>query len=909
MAERKALKLLCKKITDRMPVALGLEKVTEESPEYLGLENVVTDEMAEVAVVMDKRVPITAAEVAKKCGKPLARTEELLEELALRGVIEYNWENEDHHKQYILPMFVPGSAEYMNMNLDTVTAHPEVATMFERMSRLPLEKITPMVPPGGAGIGMHVVPVEKAIPSEQKSVDLEHLSHWLDKYDGKYAVGACSCRRSRRVRGEGCGHLEEDMCIAVGDMATYAIETNKARPATREEVMEILQRAEDNGFVHQITNIDGEDKILGICNCCVCSCYALRTSQLFNTPNMSASAYRAHVDPEKCVACGQCAEVCPAGAAKLGQKLCTKDGPIVYPKQVLPDETKWGPEMWNENYRDDNPSANCYDTGTAPCKSNCPAHIAVQGYIRMAAEGRYLDALKLIKKENPFPAVCGHICNRRCEQACTRGSVDRAVAIDEIKKFIAEQELHADKRYVPKMLNQRNIPFTEKIAVIGAGPSGMACAYYLAEKGYPVTVFDRNPVPGGMLMLGIPSFRLEKEVVNAEIEILREMGVEFRCGVEVGKDVTIAQLREQGYRGFYVAIGAQKSAAIRCPGETLTGVLGGVDFLRSVNLGEQPDVGKAVAVIGGGNVSIDVARAALRLGAEKVYLVYRRGESELKADREEIEDALSEGMELQLLRAPAEITGKDGKVNAIRLEVMELGEPDASGRRAPVGTGEYETLNVDTVIGAIGQRVDWGTLLDGENVELRKNGTAICDGLTLQTAQPDIFVGGDVATGPKFAIDAIAAGKEAAISLHRYVHEGQSLTIGRNRRSYPELDKSNVALPTECFDAPARQVPAALSGADARKTFRDPRCTFTEEQVKKEASRCLGCGVSVVDTNRCIGCGVCTTRCEFDAIHLRRDHPEATKMIRSEDKMKAIIPYMIKRAAKIKVKELRGKRS
>ncbi len=626
MAERKALKLLCKKITDRMSVALGLEKIAEESPEYLGLENVVTDEMEEVAVVMDKRVPITAAEVAKKCGKPLARTEELLEELALRGVIEYNWENEDHHKQYVLPMFVPGSAEYMNMNLDTVTAHPEVATMFERMSRLPLEKITPMVPPGGAGIGMHVVPVKKAIPSEQKSVDLEHLSHWLDMYDGKYAVGACSCRRSRRVRGEGCGHLEEDMCIAVGDMATYAIETNKARPATREEVMEILQRAEDNGFVHQITNIDGKDKILGIRNCCVCSCYALRTSQLFNTPNMSASAYRAHVDPEKCVACGQCAEVCPAGAVKLGRKLCTKDGPIVYPKQVLPDETKWGPEMWNENYHDDNPSANCHDTGTAPCKSNCPAHIAVQGYIRMAAEDRYMDALKLIKKENPFPTVCGHICNRRCEQACTRGSVDRAVAIDEIKKFIAEQELHADKRYVPKMLNLRNIPFTEKIAVIGAGPSGMACAYYLAEKGYPVTVFDRNPIPGGMLMLGIPSFRLEKEVVNAEIEILKEMGVEFRCGVEVGKDVTIAQLREQGYRGFYVAIGAQKSAAIRCPGETLTGVLGGVDFLRSVNLGEQPDIGKAVAVIGGGNVSIDVARAALRLGAEKVPCLSPRRE-------------------------------------------------------------------------------------------------------------------------------------------------------------------------------------------------------------------------------------------------------------------------------------------
>lgn len=254
-------------------------------------------------------------------------------------------------------------------------------------------------------------------------------------------------------------------------MATYAIETNKARPATREEVMEILQRAEENGFVHQITNIDGEDKIHGICNCCVCSCYALRTSQLFNMPNMSASAYRAHVDPEKCVACGQCAKVCPAGAAKLGQKLCTKEGPIVYPKQVLPDEAKWGPEMWNENYRDDNPSANCYDTGTAPCKSNCPAHIAVQGYIRMAAEGRYMDALKLIKKENPFPPSAATSATAAASRPAPAAALTAPVAIDEIKKFIAEQELHADKRYVPKMLNQRNIPFTEKVAATRAARS------------------------------------------------------------------------------------------------------------------------------------------------------------------------------------------------------------------------------------------------------------------------------------------------------------------------------------------------------------------------------------------------------------------------------------------------------
>ena len=328
------------------------------------------------------------------------------------------------------------------------------------------------------------------------------------------------------------------MCIAVGQFADYCLETGKGRSITYEEAMEILQRAEDNGYVHQITNIDGEDKIFAICNCALGSCFALRTSQLFNTPNMSASAYRAHVDAEKCVACGKCAEVCPAGAAKLGQKLCTKTGPVVYPQQPLPDDNHWGEHMWSPNYKDDN-QKQCHESGTAPCKTACPAHIAVQGYINLAAQGRYLDALKLIKQDNPFPAVCGSICNRRCEDACTRGNVDRAVAIDEIKKFVAEQELQADKRYIPKVITHRGIadPYPEKIAVIGAGPAGLSCAYYLANMGYEnVTVFDKNEVPGGMLTLGIPSFRLEKDVVNAEIEVLQEMGVHFQCGVEIGKD-------------------------------------------------------------------------------------------------------------------------------------------------------------------------------------------------------------------------------------------------------------------------------------------------------------------------------------------------------------------------------------
>ena len=898
VTNKEKLLALGKKMTDRIPYKLGLEKLTEECPEFWGLVKVLDDDMVEIALSMPQRVPQTLAQVSKTSGwTDLKKLEAKLHEMGCVGLIEWNWENPQHEKQYLLPLFVPGAAEFLNMRMAVVKEHPEVCDFFEAMARLPLEKVTPMVPPGGAGIGMHVIPVEKAIPKDSKSVSIEHLSHWLKKYD-YFTAGVCSCRRSQTVRGEGSGDIADYWCIAVGDCARYCDETGKdGKTVTYDEVMEILQRAEDEGYVHQITNIDGEDKIFAICNCAPGVCYALRTSQLFNTPNMSRSAYIAHVDKEKCVACGKCVEVCPAGAARLGQKLCTKSGPVTYPKQELPDDNKWGPEKWNVNYRDDN-MKNCYDSGTAPCKTACPAHIAIQGYIKMAAEGRYLDALKLIKQDNPFPAVCGSICNRRCEDACTRGTIDNPIAIDEIKKFIAEQELHAEKRYIPaKRVRRSNTEgYDEKIAVIGAGPAGLSCAYYLANMSYPVTVFEKNEVPGGMLTVGIPSFRLEKDVVNAEIDVLREMGVEFKCGVEVGKDITLDELRAQGYKGFFLGIGAQKSSSLNIPGENLKGVFGGIDFMREVNLNKNPEIGKKCAVVGGGNVAMDVCRSAVRLGAEETYVIYRRSEAEMPADKAEVAEAREEGVQFRFLCAPVEVVGDGEKVTGLKVELMELGEPDEKGRRKPVGTGKFEVIEVDSVIGAIGQKVDLGSIAP-EAMTFNKNGTIIADPVTLQTAQPDVFVGGDAMTGPKFAIDAIAAGREAAESLHRYVHEGQSLTIARNRRQFIELNKDDVVIPVESFDNSSRQVP----GTDAAKakTFANSRLTFTEEQVKKEASRCLGCGATEVDEHRCLGCGLCTTRCEFDAIHLRRDLPEASTMYKAEDKLKAILPYTVKREIKI----------
>lgn len=882
VTNKEKLLLLGKTMTDRIPQKLGLTPITEEDPEYWGLVNILDDDMIDIALEMpSKRVGITLQELAKKTGWDETKLEAKLQQMGEVGLIEWNWETADHHKQYVRPMFVPGAAEFLNMKSEQTEKYPEVSAFFSAMARLPLEKVTPMVPPGGAGIGMHVVPVEQAIPTDSQSVDLEHLSHWLDKYEN-FAIGVCSCRRSQANVNEGSGEVEDLWCIAVGDTAVYCHETHKdGHPITKEEAIEILRRAEEEGFVHQITNIDGEDKIFAICNCAPGVCYALRTSQLFNTPNMSRSAYTAQVDKQNCVACGKCVEVCPAGAAKLGQKLCTKNGPVLYPKHELPDDNEWGPEKWDEDWRNSN-QLQCYETGTAPCKTACPAHIAIQGYIKMAAEGRYAEALALIKKDNPLPAICGYICNRRCESACTRGTVDAPVAIDEIKKFIAEQEIKEENRYIPPIRSRKfSKTYDEKMAIIGSGPAGLSCAFFLANMGYPVTVFEKEEKLGGMLTLGIPEYRLPRNIIEAEIDVLKKMGVVFKTGVELGKDISFASLREDGFKAIGLFIGAQKSSALRIPGEDTNGVLSGIDFMKQVNLGKKPTIGKKIVVVGGGNVAMDVARSAIRV-CDDVTVVYRRKETDMPADKAEVAEAKEEGVKFLFQHKPVEVIEKDGKVAGLRCENADV--------------------ECDTIIAAIGQKVDLSTF-DKEGITLTDKGSIICDPVTLQTTQSDVFSAGDAYTGPKFAIDAIAGGREAAESMHRSVHKGTSLTLARNLRKFYELNKEDIVLTT--YDNSSRQVNDKIA-----ENFKTNKCdikTFTEEQIKKEAARCLGCGACEVDENQCIGCGLCTTRCEFDAIHLVRDHPECTKMNTAEDKLKYILPYAAKRKVKIIKKKLSGK--
>lgn len=867
---RELIQKLALHITDRKFV----KEIKTSDAEYYGMAPWVTDEMAEVALTMKVHKVYKVDEILKMNKKHTREhLVEILEELCQVGIVEYKFENDINatgEKMYALPPYIVGSGEYMGMKKSMVEKEPTAAMLFDRMAFEPLKGFTQFVPPGGSGMAMHVVPVEKAIPAQSNSVSHEHLSYWLDKYE-IYATVPCVCRMSKEIIDEGAGEDYEDMCIAVGSMARYAVETHRGHYITYDEVMEILQRAEDQGCVHQITNLDGDQRILGICNCSPATCCAIRSSQFFNCRNLSRSAYVAHVDTENCVACGKCVEVCPVGAVKLGQKLCTKDGPIQYPKAEVPDETRWPEEKWNPNYRYD-ARTNCHDTGTAPCKTACPAHIAIQGYLKMANEGRYSEALALIKQDNPFPAICGRVCNRRCEDACMRGNIDAPVAIDAVKKYIAELDLKAETRYIPEIKSEKRYGRFDdvKVAVIGAGPAGLSCAYYLALMGYYPTVFEKNKYPGGMMRYGIPEYKLGKKVIEAEIQVLKELGVEIRCGVEIGKNITVEQLRKEGYKSFYVAIGAQKAAALGIPGEELA--LGGVDFLHEVAEGKKPALGKKVVVVGGGNVAIDVARTVIRLGVKDVTIVYRRTEKDMKADALEVKEAREDGVKFLFEHKPVKIVSKDGKITAFRCECGDV--------------------KCDTVIAAIGQKIDLGGIA-AEGLALTDKDTVIAKELTYQTNVPDIFAGGDVQTGPKFVIDAIAAGREAAISMHRYMRPHSSLTLNRNRRDYIELDKSKVVFPIDKLKAPKRQCEAYEN--------------LTEEQVKFETSRCLGCGASIVDENRCIGCGLCTTRCHFDAIHLSRDVPECSNLVPREDTMKVMLPYMAKRAAKIAIKDLKAK--
>ena len=870
-----------------------LNKIDANAPEYYALAGSVSDEECDFLLSLGLRKIRTDEYVASKLDWDMERVHKVGSHLGWLGVIREDLIESDGHFEYFCPIFAPGLLEIMVIS-PNAEAHPEIRRAFNQYTHDRLSTMGPMLP-NGYGL-MRVIPIERALPKGETPDERDTISYYLDKYN-YFSVGECSCRTCRTEMGEGCGHLAKDRCVKLGKAAKFFVRTGKDRELTREETEKILRDCEDEGLMHCIPSIEGlgEGNTTAICDCCGCACFGLRPVEEFKTNEAVASNYRCEVTVENCVACGKCVEYCPVNAIKLGTKLPQKVEPKIATQKALGSHTNAAVER-NADYRFTR-SDIVKETGTAPCKTWCPAHIGIQGYIKMASQGRYKEALALIKHENPFPAVCGRVCYHPCELHCTRGSIDQAVAIDDIKKFIAEQELHEEHRYIPW---KRHDYSDKKIAIIGGGPAGLSCAFYLAQDGYDITVYEKENKVGGMMTFGIPGFRLQKDVVDAEIDVIKQMGVKFVTSVEVGKDITIEELRKQGFGGFFVAVGAQQSRKLGLPNEDNPDVVGGLDFLRDANLGRGKKLSGNVIVVGGGNVAMDVARTAFRQGAEKVDLYCLEQRNEMSSSEDEIKEAEEEGIVIHNGYGPKEILVENGKFVGMKFKTC-VSVCDENGRFNP----KYDEDKVIEVKGtaallAIGQAFDYGKLFEGTLVTLSPRGTVLADPATLQTADPDIFVGGDCYHGARFAIDAIATGKIAAISLHRHVQPGQHLEAGRNLHDFKQIDLDNLnreSLEEQGFDHASRQVPAV--GPVDTKSYKDNRGIFTEEQIKKEAARCLSCGRAVVDPNLCVGCGQCVIKCQFDAAHLVKKTSIYGKSFSS------ILPkaagHTVKRAVKIAV--------
>ncbi len=856
-------------------------------PEYYALEPILDDYQAKIAMHLAFRKKLSADDVVKTSGEPYDKVKEALDHIAWTGVAFVN--TIDGVDMYWQDIFVPGHLEMINNNKELVAKHPEVAEAFYYFG----SKRGPMaagIMPIGAG-PMRVLPIERAIDGNSKKATYEEISKHLNEAH-TFSVSDCSCRTSREAMGEGCGHLKEEMCIQLDHAAEYYIKTGRGRELTREEAFEIIKKAEDNGLMHSVPNLDSPGHTHAICNCCGCGCYAMRLANEYVNNDIVRSNYKSVVDESKCVACGECVDVCPTNALRLGQKLCSKDPIDEEITKVTPRDTEWNEEKWNSDYRLNR--QNTMDSGTAPCITKCPAHIPVQGYVKLASQGKYTEALELIKKHNPLPAVCGRVCPRLCEEDCTRGEIDEAVAVDDIKKFIAEQDLNKETRYMPR---KRHDYSDKKIAVIGGGPSGLTCAYDLAIDVYDVTVFEKEKMLGGMLTLGIPSYRLEKNVIDAEIDVLKDMGVSFQTGVEIGKDKSIQELRSQGYDAFYVAIGAQSGRKLGMSGEEAEEVLSGVDFLRTINLGQETPVNGKVIVIGGGNVAIDVARSSVRLeGVTQTDLFCLESRDQMPAHTEEIEEALEESVGINNSWGPSKIITVEGKVTGVEFKRC-TSIFNEEGRFSPeFDDGDTQIVECDYVLLSVGQTFDYGSLFTGEEVTFTNRNTIEVDQVTLQSSVEDIFAGGDVASGPRLAIDAIAAGKEAAVSIHRFVQNGQSLLFGRDNHTYKMFDKDKLET-LRGYDGTPRQKIKHVDGAVSRTTFKDLRGILTEEQIKKETERCLGCGATKTDEYLCVGCGACTLKCKFDAISLEKVHD--VKGYQIESLKKEVVKKMLGRKVKI----------
>ncbi len=543
-----------------------------------------------------------------------------------------------------------------------------------------------------------------------------------------------------------------------------------------------------------------------------------------------------YIDETKCTGCGECAQVCPVEVkSEFDQGMGNR-------KAIYKPFAQAIPNLYVIDKR-----------GTPPCRVACPAGVDIQGYVALISQGKFKEALSLIRQKITLPATVGRVCTHPCETECNRGEVDEPIAIAALKRFVADYELTVGVEEVTPAPRTKD----EKVAVIGSGPAGLTAAHDLVLMGYEVTIFEALPVPGGMLAVGIPEYRLPKKVLQTEIEAIQKLGVEIKLNSPVGKNgLTLDDLRQQDHKAIFIAVGAHRSMKLDIPGENLKGVYHGVSFLKDVNLGKKVMVGEKVAVVGGGNVAIDAARTALRLGSREVTILYRRSRQEMPASQEEIAEAEHEGVKIHYLATPVTILGKDRKVVGMKCIRMKLGEPDASGRRRPIPIKDSEfTIDVDMVIPAIGQVPDLAFLPENSSFQVSPRGTFEVDSKSLATAIPGVFAGGDAVLGPASVVQAIATGHRAATAIDNYL---QGETLLPEEEPLPTVTIEDIDLTD--VEKRNRLVMPTIPSKERLAGFTEVNLGLNQEMAIEEAKRCLNCGV-------CSGCRECEKVCQAKAIN------------------------------------------